>query len=518
MTAPTLSSELICSALESAPDAMLIADPQGTIVYTNRQFSALFGYSSREASALTVEALMPQHYRERHRQHLQEFLLERRVRLMGVGLELAALRKDGSEFPVEISLSPLLDDDRVLVAAAIRDITAHKRIQSQLLEARQAAERADQSKSRFLATASHDLRQPLQSLALLNGALRRLIVDPRAEEALCSQERAIGAMSRLLNALLDVSKLESGTVRPHTLDMDIAPLFAELEQEFAAVAAQKNLTLSVVHGGECVHCDAALLAQILRNLLSNAIKYTVSGGVRLSCSRSAAGIRIEVIDTGIGIDAAHLPHIFDEFYQIEPVGTHRREGYGLGLAIVRRLADLLGLRLTASSEPGKGSLFALTLPPGTRCAEAPGESSRTGAAEGPLELLRVLLVEDDPAVRDATGMLLRLEGYAVRTAGSLREALEYIGSGQRIDLLITDYHLGGSDTGTEVIVGARERLGETLPAVLLTGDTSSSIRSLEGPRLRLASKPIRAKDLLSLLRELCPSPAAVPQASAQANE
>ncbi len=518
MPAPTLSAELICSALESAPDAMLIADSHGTILFANRQFSALFGYSSAEAGALTVEALMPQHFRERHRQHLQEFLLERRVRLMGVGLELTALRKDGSEFPVEISLSPLTDDGHMLVAAAIRDITAHKLIQSQLLEARQAAERADQSKSRFLATASHDLRQPLQSLALLNGALRRLVVDPRAEEALCGQERAIAAMSRLLNALLDVSKLESGTVRPHTLDMDIAPLFTELEQEFAAVAAQKNLTLTVVHGGECVHCDPALLAQILRNLLSNAIKYTVSGGVRMHCSHSAAAVQIEVIDTGIGIGAAHLPRIFDEFYQIEPVGTRRREGYGLGLAIVRRLVDLLGLRLTARSEPGKGSVFALTLPPGTRCVEAPGETLRTGPPERPPELLRVLLVEDDPAVRDATGMLLRLEGYAVRTAGSLSEALECIGSGQRIDLLITDYHLGGNETGTEVITRAREQLGETLPAVLVTGDTSNTIRALEGPRLRLASKPIRAKDLLSLLRALRPSPAAAAQTSAQADE
>ncbi len=517
MPAPTLSAELIRSALESAPDAMLIADPRGTILFANRQFSTLFGYSSAEATALTVEALMPQRFRERHRQHLQEFLLERRTRLMGVGLELAALRRDGTEFPAEISLSPIVDGARMLVTAAIRDITAHKRIQSQLLEARQAAERADQSKSRFLATASHDLRQPLQSLALLNGALRRLIVDPRAEEALCGQERALGAMSRLLNALLDVSKLESGTVRPHTLDMDIAPLFAELEQEFAAVAAQKNLTLAVSHGGECVHCDPALLAQILRNLLSNAIKYTVSGGVRLRCSRSGAAVQIELIDTGIGIEAAHLPHIFDEFYQIEPAGSRRREGYGLGLAIVRRLVDLLGLRLAASSEPGKGSVFVLMLPPGTRCAEPPEESTRAGAPEQPLESLRVLLVEDDPAVRDATGMLLRLEGYAVRTAGSLTEALECIGSGQRIDLLITDYHLGSNETGTEVIARARERLGETLPAVLITGDTSSTIRALEGPRLRLANKPIRAKDLLSLLRALRPSPAAAP-APAQAAE
>jgi PAS domain S-box-containing protein len=502
---PTLTAELIRSALESAPDAMLIVAPEGAILFANRQVNALFGYSGAEAEGLTVEDLMPQSYGARHRERRGQFLSEHRVRPMGTGLELLARRKDGTEFPVEISLSPIQDGERQLVAAAIRDITEHKRIQCELLAARQAAERANQTKSRFLATASHDLRQPLQSLALLNGALRRMVGETHAQEALHYQEMAIGAMSRLLNALLDVSKLESGAVQPQPSDMDIGPLFAELEQEFAGVAATKRLTLEVIHGGECVHCDPALLGQIVRNLLSNALKYTHTGGVRLTSARGAQEVLIEVSDTGIGIEAAQLPRIYDEFYQIEPVGTVRREGYGLGLSIVRRLVELLGLRLEARSEPGKGSVFTLRLPPGARCAELPEEASAEAAPARPRESPCVLLVEDDAAVRDATGLLLRLEGYEVRPAGSLAEALECIGGGARIDLIITDYHLGGAQTGTDVIARARARLGEGLPAVLITGDTSSAIRRLESSRLRLASKPIRADELLRLLKALLAS-------------
>ncbi len=501
---PALTAELVRSALESAPDAIIIVDSHGSILFANHQVSALFGYSPAEAATLSVENLIPERYRASHRQHRRQFVEEHRRRPMGIGMELVALRKDGSEFPVEISLSPIDAPESVLVAT-IRDISAHKRIETELLEARRTAERANQTKSRFLATASHDLRQPLQSVTLLNGALRRMVAETHAQEALHYQEMAIGAMSRLLNALLDVSKLESGTVRPQPLDMDVAPLFAELEQEFASVAASKKLTLQVTHGGEYVHCDPALLGQILRNLLSNAVKYTVTGGVRLACVRSAAAVQIEVSDTGIGIDAAQLPHIYDEFYQVEPTGTARREGYGLGLSIVRRLVDLLGLRLTACSQPGQGSVFTLTLPPGSRCGSRPQDSSAAAAPRPRQDSPCVLLVEDDAAVRDATGLLLRLEGYSVRTAGSLAEAQACIDTSAQIDLLITDYHLSGDETGTEVIARARERLGEGLPAVLVTGDTSSAIRHLEGSRLRLARKPIRADELLELLKALLSS-------------
>ncbi len=511
-----LSAELMRSALASAPDAMVFVDAAGRVVFANRQMCTLFGYSAQEIATLGVEDLLPERHRALHRAHRGSFMREQRTRLMGIGLELLARRKDGTEFPVEISLSPIHDEERDLVAAAIRDVTAHRRIQAALLEARQAAERAAQAKSRFLATASHDLRQPLQSLALLNGALTRMVTDAQTQEALHYQEMAIGAMSRLLNALLDVSKLESGAVRAQPADMDIGPLCAELEQEFASLASSKHLTLRITHDGECVHCDPALLGQILRNLLSNALKYTSTGSVSLTCARDGAAMRIEVSDTGIGIDPQQLPHIYDEFYQIERADGARREGYGLGLSIVRRLVDLLGIGLEARSSPGHGTVFTLTLPPGERSAPSRPPTPPTPPQSVHAEQRRcILLVEDDSAVRNATGLLLRVEGYTVRPAGSLAEALECIAAGTRIDLVITDYHLGAGETGTEVIARVRARLGEALPAVLITGDTSSAVRALESPRLRLARKPIRADELLELLTALLArSGAASPQSGA----
>ncbi len=505
-----LSPELIHSALESAPDAMIVIDGDGRILFANRQLTHLFGYEPSEAVSLRVEQLMPDRFHARHLEHRRRFLGAERVRPMGAGLELYARRKDGSEFPVEISLSPIHDGERVLVAAAIRDVTERKRIRNALIAARQLADgareladRANQAKSRFLATASHDLRQPLQSLALLNGTLRRIVQDPDAREALEHQEQAIGAMSHLLNALLDISKLESGAIRPQTADFALGELFEELRVEFSGFASSRGLTLAVACEDQAVHTDRSLLGQILRNLLSNAIKYTRAGGVRLLARASATGVRVEVTDTGIGIAAEQIPYIYDEFYQVGVTPHSTREGYGLGLSIVRRLVNLLGIRIETTSQLGKGSQFALELP---RARERIGTAPRP-APEVATSARRarpcVLLVEDDPAVRDATRMLLTVEGYQVLTAASVDEAECRAREHAAIDLLITDYHLSRSETGLHVIAALRKLLGAELRTVLMTGDTSAAVRDLAGDgQLRIASKPIRANELLGMLREL----------------
>lgn len=508
----SIPAALALSTLDAAPDAMLIIDTSGTICFTNRQVSALFGYLPDEIIGEPIEKLMPERFRAQHIGHRARYVDNLRVRPMGIGLQLFGRRRDGAEFPLEISLSPIQDVDRTLIAAAIRDVTDRKRIEAELIAARDASEamrdladRASQAKSRFLATASHDLRQPLQTLALLNGTLRRIVTFANAADALLQQEQAIDAMSRLLNALLDISKLESGAIKPETTDFTVAAIFEELRMEFANIAANKGLRLDIETCTDAVHSDPSLVEQILRNLLSNAVKYTREGWVRLRCLHEAALVRIEVLDSGIGISAAQLPYIYDEFYQVGVASNSSRDGYGLGLSIVQHLVKLLTLQLDVSSEVGKGTTFSLILPAGKACSAAQRAKSDNSpfSRARQIENTHVLLVEDNAAVRRATGMLLELEGYDVTSVASLAEALQRAREDNRIDLLVSDYHLSDGETGTQVIAALREELGRSLPSILTTGDTSSAIKHLpRDPHLRITSKPIQAEELLALLREL----------------
>jgi len=406
-----------------------------------------------------------------------------------------------------------IEDRNPWLAADLRDAANHKHVEAELILARESADlardeadRANLAKSRFLATASHDLRQPLQSLSLLNGALRRIVTAPDAADALRQQEQAIGVMSRLLNALLDISKLESGAIRPDLTDFAVAALFSELRREFASLAANKGLELQVDESTECVHSDPSLVEQILRNLISNAIKYTRNGWVRLRCLPEAALVRIEVLDTGIGIPADQIAYIYDEFYQVGFATDSSRDGYGLGLSIVQRILKLLDLKLDVRSEPGKGSTFSLLIPAtNEQVAQARLGSMMPNSGERQTGRARVLLVEDDLGVREATRMLLTVEGYRVTAVASVAEALRVARNGEGIDVLVTDYHLSNSDgtTGIQLIDALRETVHGALPAVLMTGDTSSAIKTLpQDPDLRIASKPVNADELLSLLGTL----------------
>lgn len=501
-----LSNQLNQSILESAPDAMLLVDAGGRIVYSNRQVSALFGYEPRELIGRSIEGLLPERFRDRHPAHRGRYAAGMRVRPMGSGLALFALRKDGAEFPVEISLSPVRDGERTLIAAAIRDVTKRKQAEAAVIAAREEADRANHAKSRFLAAASHDLRQPLQSLAMLNGSLLRMITEGRAREALELQGQAIGAMSRLLNSLLDISKLESGAIRPEVTDFRVAALFEDLRREFMSLAESKGLELRVELCQDSVHSDPSLVEQILKNLVSNAIKYTREGWVQIRCHHpSQSLVRLEVLDSGIGIPRDQIAHIFEEFYQVGVSPNTTREGYGLGLSIVDRLVRLLDARLDVQSEVGKGSRFALELPVGAASAMGLPAASRIGAARP--RPRRVLLVEDDAGVRNATQMLLRVEGFAVLAAGSIGEALQLSGPGDEApDIVITDYHLGSGSTGIQLVAAMREQTGTMLPAILITGDTSSAVKEIgAGHAVRLVSKPVDADELLAILREEMPA-------------
>lgn len=529
----TIPSELARSALDAAPDAMIIIDSSGVIRFANRQVSSVFGYGHCDVVGRPVEMLLPERFHARHVHHRDQYRSNVRIRPMGAGLDLYGRRKDGTEFPVEISLSPIEHEQGMLVAAAIRDVTERKRIEAELIrareladqsreaaiharetadqarelavQAREEADRANQGKSRFLATASHDLRQPLQTLELLNGSLRRLPTSAAAAEAVAQQGEAIAAMSRLLNALLDISKLESGAIKPDPTDFAVAEIFEELRRAFAATAADKGLQFQVSAGEQVAHSDPALVEQILRNLVSNAIKYTRRGLVSLRCVVSAdAMLRLEVLDTGIGIPAEQIQFIYEEFYQVGVPTNSAREGYGLGLSIVQRIVRLLNLKLEVRSEVGGGSLFSLAVPASAaHIAHSRAATRESQEKQQPVVVPRVLLVEDDKSVRDATRMLLAVEGYQVTGVATLADALQHVASGNAIDLLVTDYHLANGETGTAVISALRETLGSDLRAVLITGDTSTAVKEL--PRdglMRIASKPVQADELLTLMRAL----------------
>jgi PAS domain S-box-containing protein len=504
-----LSPELVRSVLDSAPDAMVIVDASGSITYANRQVTALFGYEPEELSGRAIECLVPERFRGLHVGHRRKFGAHSRTRPMGAGRNLAALRKDGSEFPVEIGLSPIADGAGMLVVAAIRDISDRQAIQVALGRAREKAERASLAKSRFVAAASHDLRQPVQTLALLNGAMRRMAPNDDIAEAISQQERAIDAMSRLLNALLDISKLESGAIESRAVAFEVAGLFEELRSEFAGSATSKGLKLRVEPCDGSVYSDPSLVMQAVRNLVSNAIKYTHNGHVTLRGSYQGPNMRLEVVDTGVGIAADELDRIYEDFYQVGVSPNLSRNGYGLGLGIVARIADLLGLKLDVQSQLGEGSVFSLEIP----VSKTSGKSEtleltkRLGAARDRTTNVQILLVEDDAGVRNATRMLLKVEGHDVSTAASLSEAVKEASEHPDIRLLITDYHLTAEETGLQVLRAVRDVLGQDLQAVLVTGDTSSAVRSMpDDAHLRLASKPINADELLALIRELCPPP------------
>lgn len=512
-----LRADLLESLVEFAPDALLLVDAEGVIVYANTQAATLFGCTDDDIVGRPIECLLPSRFRERHVRHRVRFLENKRRRPMGAGLELFGLRWDGSEFPIEISLSPLCGGGEGLIAAAVRDATARKRAERELIaaretadRAREAADRTNQSKSRFLATASHDLRQPLQALAMLNGTLRRMALSAAAHEACEQQTQAIDAMRRLLNALLDISKLESGAVKPQMSSFPLAPLFEELRNEFADIAAEKRLELAMDAAGALAHSDRSLVEQVLRNLISNAVKYTRAGRVAVRAVQRGEIVRLEVQDTGFGIPREQIPFIFDEFFQVGVATNTTRHGYGLGLSIVQRIAGLLDSRVEVRSTPGRGSTFAWELP-SAASAESPAAGvALASAASGSRSAGgRVLLVEDHPGVLRATQLLLAVEGFTVVPSQSRSEALSRIAEDPNLDLLITDYHLSGAETGVEVIAAVRSALHRELPVVLVTGDTSSAVRTApSGERVRFVSKPIDADELLTVVQDLLENAAA----------
>ena len=491
--------------LDSAPDAMIIVDDRGVITIVNGQAEVMFGYTRAELVGQPIESLLPERTRKKHVPFREEFIGDPKLRPMGSNRQLLARRKDGSEFPVEISLSPARIGSGMFVSSVIRDVTERQAMEREIIEAKQEAERANKANSAFLAAASHDLRQPVQALSLLNGALRRTVKDERAIEMIDSQGHSLTAMTNLLNSLLDISRLDAGAVTPELEEFPIQRLVDRLSAEFGRQAQHKGLVFESAGCDAIVRSDPNLLVEIIQNFVSNAIRYTDAGSVRMACEQRDGNCILSVIDTGVGIDADQLGEIFREFHQVREGGSNK-EGFGLGLAIVKRLSDLLEHAIDVQSEPGKGSQFSVHIPlVGTLSDDATVRRQRQrdeGTAENGNGGM-IVLIEDDENVANAWSMLLEAEGYSVAMAKSAAESLEAVRAlAKAPDLLISDFHLIDGSTGVEAVAAVREHFSRNIPAFVVSGDTSKVVKEARLlDNCMLMSKPVDPGRLLTMAVE-----------------
>ena len=375
-----------------------------------------------------------------------------------------------------------------------------------LRQQKEQADYANLSKSRFLAAASHDLRQPMHALGLLFESLRPGITDPSSQEVARSIAATIHTLEDLFNALLDISKLDAGVIQSRVEDIALAPLLARIESAFRPLAERKGLRFVMRAPVLAVRSDPALLERMLRNLVGNAIQHTPKGAVMVACRRRAGAVHIEVRDSGPGIAPALHRDIFQEFYQVNNAERDRSKGVGLGLAIVDRLGRILGHRVLVRSAPGRGSTFAIELPPGSMAAVAQA-AALPPAGRPHLEALQGRLfaaIDDDAIVLEGMRQLFAHWGCELVATAGVDELLARLKADGRVpDLVISDYRLRGGETGAQAIARVAATFGRPMPGILVTGDTAPErLREATRSGHAVLHKPVRPAKLRALLLHL----------------
>ncbi|HTT13079.1 MAG TPA: hybrid sensor histidine kinase/response regulator [Burkholderiaceae bacterium] len=402
-----------------------------------------------------------------------------------------------------VQLRLALEQNELLTATLLarlqnEDLVARLREQMNLVA------RASEDKTRFLAAAAHDLRQPLHALGLFCAALDQRLRDIPEKPLVRSMMKSIEALESSFGAILDISRLDSGAVQPNVQVFPVRDVFRRLYMHYAGDAEIADISLRFRAAGRLVRSDAQLLERIVSNLIQNSLRYTRTGGVLVAARRRAGQVSIEVWDSGIGIPADKLDLIFQEFYQIDNPERDRSKGLGMGLAIVRRLSDLLGHRLEVRSTPGRGSVFRLLVP---SAIEGAPDAAQLGADTLPPRIERhvtLLLIDDERAIRDAMSELLTPLHVDVLAAATVEEACRIAQvTRQPIDLILSDWRLRGDEDGIEAVRRVRRLTGATTPAVLITGETSPEIVKLaHASGLVVMYKPLQPKELLRLITPL----------------
>lgn len=502
-----LTEERFQAFLDVSPDALIMINADGTIGSVSVEAERLFGYSREELIGRRVEWLIPEPHRAAHTEHRQNYFANPRRRLMGTDFEIHGLARDGREIPLEVGLSPMAMPHGPMTLAAVRDITPRKRAEQAMRLAKEEAVSANALKSRFIAAASHDLRQPLQTMSLLGGVLAKTVKDEASRKAVEQLRETSEAMGGIINSLLDLDRLDSGRMEPDITSFPIEQVLNRLRSQFAYAVIERRIELRTVSTSAIAWGDPHLLERLIGNLLSNAIKYTESGGrVLLGCRVRGSNLRIEVWDTGIGIPEDQLDGIFEEYKRLDPTGAREPvSGVGLGLTIVKRLSELLQHRIAVRSIPGRGSMFSVEVPlfhPDNSGREQQEiKSGDTSATSKPEK--SILLVEDEAGPRQSLRQLLELNGYAVHAVATANEALDLDIHAIAPRLVIADNQLGMSMTGLELVQRLQEMARRDLPAIVMTGDSSSRTReAIERAGCRYETKPVNANHLLGVIGDL----------------
>jgi PAS domain S-box-containing protein len=439
-------------------------------------------------------------------------------------VELINYRRDGTPYHAELFITALYDSNghRTNFVSIHHDVTERKRAEEELRrsheqleqrveerthalqETKREAERANASKSRFLTAVSHDLRQPLQSLAIYLDVLKRDVEGREQQELALKMSRSQKVMERTLSALLNISLLETGEITPDNRDFTLHDLLEDIAADSRPLAEEKGLELRLIASPCVLHTDRILFQRIIENLVSNSIRYTEHGHVELRCDCEEEGGRIQVSDTGVGMAQDKLDNLFKSSI---PTNAHTRDwrnahGLGLGLVIVKHIADLLGHEITVQSAPGKGTTFTIEVPQGIPLEDLPSLEATMAITGQRRDRGEVLFIDDEPAVLDSFRMLLETEGFNVHTARDGEQALDRLKTGAQPEIVISDYHLP-YQTGFEIVERIRADIGKDLPAVIITGDVATpGKKKATSQNCRVLYKPIHGDELIDLIEDL----------------
>ena len=494
------SEQRLKAIVETAVDGIITIDERGTVESVNAAIEPLFGYRAAEIVGHNVSQLIPEPYRSEHDEALARYLKTGERKVIGVRREMRGRRKDGSEFPMELSVTETCLSDRCFFTGIIRDITERKHLENQLIE-------ADHKKDEFIATLAHELRNPLGPILNAVAVLRQEGLEERSL-SWCRDviERQVGQMARLLDDLLDVSRITSGKL---TLNLERLELATVLDQAREATKTlidghHHKLTVSLPREPIWFDADPVRLVQIFSNLLTNAAKYTEKGGhIQVAAERCGNEIVVSVKDTGIGIAAKHLPHIFDMFSQVEPALNRSHGGLGIGLSLTRNLVEMHGGSITAQSDgPSLGSEFVVRLPV-IETSSAVARPQETGRAMPAKKRYRILVADDNRDCAESLALMLKLDGHKVHIA---YDGVEAVQAAEEFcpDVVVLDIGMPKLN-GYEACRSIREQpWGQNMILIALTGwgqDKDKLNTQKAGFNYHLV-KPVDPTQLMKLLNKL----------------